>query len=134
VRLSDAETYSESLIIDSYSEVYGLKFSPNGKMLAAAAADDHYLRIWNISAGRQVGIWRGHDGQIVDIAWKPDNTAILTASSDRTARIWPVSDAELPDVIESGDHSVVLRGHLHRVGTASWSPDGKLLARKIHQG
>jgi len=85
--------------------------------------------------GTTVLILKGHTDAVLDVAFSPDGTKIVSASADITARIW---DAE------SGKGLKILKGHLNLEGrenvptwlrnqksvvrTAAFSPDGKIIA------
>lgn len=60
----------------------------------------------------------GHAGTVTALAFKHDNSQIVTGSTDRTARIWNV---------ETGDLLHVLRGHSDIVNDVDFSPDGRLI-------
>jgi WD40 repeat protein/TPR repeat protein len=67
------------------------------------------------SADSQLVIFSGHNGAVMCAASSPDDSQVLTASTDGTARLW---DAR------SGALQAVLSGHTGAVGTAVHSPDG----------
>ena len=58
--------------------------------------------------------WRGHENQIFDVFWSPDDQNIITTAGDRTVNFW---DAETQTCISQ------LKGHLNSVKTASMRPD-----------
>jgi WD40 repeat protein len=45
-----------------------------------------------------VGVATGHEGEISKLAFNPQGTRLLTASSDKTARIWDVTNAQCVQV------------------------------------
>jgi WD40 repeat protein len=63
--------------------------------------------------------WRlmlsGHEQGVVDAAFGPDGSHIVTASLDKTARIWDAAEAR---------EIAVVRGHENSVYSAAFSPDG----------
>ena len=55
------------------SEIYTLKFSPDGDYLASAG-NDRQIFFWDVSAGeapRNVGVLKGHKNAILELAWGP---------------------------------------------------------------
>jgi len=76
-------------------------------------------------AQREIMVLRGHDAAVVQAAFSPDGSRIVTASRDGTARIWDaLSGAEL----------VVLDGHSGAVQHASFSPDGRRIVTASRDG
>lgn len=68
-----------------------LHFSPDGQRLLLV--QDSQAWLCDAATGR---LWQptfGHGGKIVDAAFSPDGSRLLTASQDRTARLWPVAPA-----------------------------------------
>lgn len=88
---------------------------------------------WVPGAGKLLGILRGHKGRILSVALSPDQSSILTASTDGTARLWKPSSKV--DSYNLGNSSAVFewreaqifRGHKGPVRSANFSPDGKLV-------
>lgn len=51
--------------------------------------------------GTRIKVLRGHEGEVIFASFGPDETRIVTASLDRTARLWDVA---------TGNEIKVLRG------------------------
>ena len=62
---------------------------------------------------------RGHEGQILKIAWSPDGQTLASASDDKTVGLWDTT---------KGKHLNFLKGHSGTVNSVTWSPDGQILA------
>jgi WD40 repeat protein/TPR repeat protein len=67
------------------------------------------------AADPQLAVLSGHGDRVGFVAYSPDGTRIVTASTDKTARIW---DAR------TGAQLALLSGHDARVSTVAYSPDG----------
>ena len=73
--------------------------------------------------GESVRSFRGHDGDIIDVAFNHDGTLLATTGDDGAARIWnPATGEELHAVEQPDNHE--------RLGAwgPSFSPDGSLFA------
>jgi hypothetical protein len=64
-----------------------LAFSPDGRLLAAACAND--VRVWDM-AGKPLGVFRGHEEAVTDLTFAADGRTLATASADGTALIWDI--------------------------------------------
>ena len=49
---------------------------------------DHTVRVWEVATGKQLYVYRGHNGSINSIVWSPDSTQIASGSTDKTCRSW----------------------------------------------
>ncbi|XP_074643351.1 protein HIRA-like isoform X2 [Tubulanus polymorphus] len=115
-----------------------VRWSNNGKYLASGG-DDKIIMIWQTSrytgsstvfgsSGKLVNVetWRcnntlrGHTGDILDLAWSPNDVWLASCSVDNTVIIW--NALKFPEQIRS------LRGHTGLVKGVTWDPVGTYLA------
>lgn len=105
--------------------------------MLASGADDKLLMIWKKAQGpsgsfgtagvtKNVENWRcsatlrGHAGDVLDLAWSPQDRWLASCSIDNTIIIW---DAQSFPTIVS-----MLKGHTGLVKGVTWDPVGKFLA------
>jgi Tol biopolymer transport system component len=118
LRVWDAATGVEVVtLVDRLSSMDdSAAWSPDGLRLAAAWQNG--IKIWDVNAGRQERLLRGHSDTVRSVSWRPGGLELASGSDDRTARVWNVTTGE-----------EVLRLPGHEGGMAvSWSPDGRHLA------
>jgi WD40 repeat protein len=87
VRLWDATTWANRDELRHGSEVYGVAFSADDKLLACACANN-LVRFWNVDAGRELAELSGHKDYVHHVTFSPDGTRMVSASGDRTLRVW----------------------------------------------
>ncbi|CAL1696007.1 unnamed protein product [Somion occarium] len=97
--------------------ISSIKFSPDGTMLASAAADK-LVKIWDPEHGELLDTFEGHTEGISDIAWSSDGEFLASASDDKTIRIWS---------LETGEVAKVLKGHTNFVFCVNFNPQCNLL-------
>jgi WD40 repeat protein len=70
-------------------EVWYLKYSHNGKMLASASKDATVV-IYDTTTYKPIFRLEEHEGGITHVAWSPDDTKLVTCSHQRenVAKIW----------------------------------------------
>jgi WD40 repeat protein len=69
--------------------VYGVTFSPNGRILAAASADGT-VQLWDGHSHNLLGQLNAHAGAISSVAFSPDGRILATADIDGTVVLWDV--------------------------------------------
>jgi WD40 repeat protein len=63
-------------------------FSPNGKTLATATAQDHVVRLWDVASGTLLANLQGHLDTINRIAFSPDGATLASAATDGYVGVW----------------------------------------------
>jgi len=69
------------------AEVWSVAFSPDGKHLVCGG-QDKLIRVWDVSTGKELGQFRGHDGTVVGLAFSPDGKFLASTSIDMTGLVW----------------------------------------------
>jgi WD40 repeat protein len=70
----------------------GVAYSPDGKLLAFA--DQTRIRVWDPASGKELASFGPHPS-LVDIAFTPDGTRLVSVGNDRMLRLWEVSTRHL---------------------------------------
>lgn len=98
--------------------VNGVRWSPNGDVVAVACADGHCY-LWRINENRVTAVLSRHTDDVNTVAWSPAGDYLATVSEDGTGRIWSTEKGELLDVVLShGDHCM----------SVDWQPTGMSIA------
>lgn len=76
--------------------VQAVRYSPDGKYFASAGFDGKVF-LYDGTSSDLVGEFGSpaHKGGVYAVAWKPDNTQLLTCSGDKTCRLWNVETRDL---------------------------------------
>jgi WD40 repeat protein len=85
-----------------WSDLAGLCWSPDGRLLAGAYAET--ILVWEVRSGRIRCRFRGHAGAITCLAFAPDGKAVASGSCDTTGLVWDVTGVRsgLPPLSRSG--------------------------------
>jgi len=71
-------------------EILSLVASPDGKLLAAGAADGKAY-VWSLGEKQLVATLSEHGDWVLGVAFSPDGKFLATAGADKTVRLWDVN-------------------------------------------
>jgi WD40 repeat protein len=104
---------------DHSDAVYGLAFSPDGKLLASASAD-RALKVWDAATGKRLYTLADATDWLYAVAWSPDKKHLAAAGVDKSIRVWE-ADAEGARLVGS------CFAHEKPVLRLAYAKDGKTL-------
>jgi WD40 repeat protein/serine/threonine protein kinase len=78
------------IVINEPAEIFRVKFSPDGDILATAGATSS-VTIYEFPTGKRIGTLPGHEGNTWEVAFRDDGTRLATASNDGTINLWDLA-------------------------------------------
>ena len=72
---------------ESGAAVRGVAFSPDGSRALSGGADG-LVRLWDVSTGKQLQVFKGHTKAVNAVAYSPEGRRFLSGGDDRTIRLW----------------------------------------------
>ena len=115
VWLYDARTYQEVALMLRRS-LTAMTFSPDGRMLATAHADNP-IQLWAGHSGQHLATFTGYVTDVNALAYSPDGETLAVADATEI-RLWHA---------KTGKQRVVLQGHDGYVDNLAFSSNGKTL-------
>lgn len=103
-------------------DVLSLAFLPESWILISASQDTT-IRYWDTQTGELQRTVPAHSAAVRSLAVSPDGQTLASAGSDGLIKLW---DAKSGAPLRTLDGTITKKKY--QVVTASWSPDGKLLA------
>jgi WD40 repeat protein len=119
-----AEQQRNGILPADPSGVFGVAFSPDGKLLASADIDGT-VRLWDPVTDQRVRTIladTGPNGGVNRVAFSPDGKLLASADADGTVRLWDPLTGQAVRAIRADTGP---KGSVYGV---AFSPDGKLLA------
>ncbi|MEM7254744.1 MAG: hypothetical protein AAF493_25305, partial [Pseudomonadota bacterium] len=52
------------------------------------------MRLWDVTSGQALKVFKGHTGPIFSVGFSPDGSRLASASSDHTMRLWSVTSGQ----------------------------------------
>ncbi len=107
----DLSSYEVVKVLSGHRDgVLGVKWSPNGTMLATAS-DDRTVRTWSFSEGKELGIGKGHTSGALDVDWSPDGSLLISGSRDYKIKVW--NSTTMAELMSWSDHNCVRSVDVH---------------------
>ncbi len=118
--------------------VFGLKFSPDGKKLASAAADK-FVKVINVADGKELKSFEGHTNHVLGVDWSGDGKKLVSCGADNVLKVWDFESGEQLRTLNSATKQVTsvrwVPGRPQVVGACgdpavrAWNPDNGSVAR-----
>ncbi len=97
--METGEVLRQLVVPDRVAEPLNLAFSPDDRLLAVtyfvAPGTDPMAGLWDVTTGELVTSLVGHEADVVDVAFTPDGSRVVTVSVDATSKVWDVGSGEL---------------------------------------
>ena len=93
------------------SNVYDVKFSPDGCYLAVGSSQGIELR--DVETLKLVRLFQGHTASVLSVDFSSNGDLLASGSQDHTIKLWDVA---------TGRELHTLRGHTDNVWTIAFSP------------
>ena len=101
-----------------YGHPYGVAFSPNGR-LVAAATDIGFVVLWDVERRRLLEHVRVANTHQICISFAPDGKSLVTGEDEGAVRLWSASPLR---------EIAILGRHAARVKSVAFAPDGRTVA------
>ena len=73
--------------------VHGVRFSPDGKVIASGGADK-YVRTFDAASGDLLRRFEGHTHHVLSVSWQGNGQILASAGADGVVKIWNAKDGD----------------------------------------
>lgn len=105
----------------SFSGIYNVAFSPDGKRLVSCGTDDA-IKLWDIVTGKEIRSMTGHKDDVTAVGFSPDGRTLVSGGLDSTVRIWDAGSGK--------EIKTLGRTEFGSVMSVGFSPDGRYVAAR----
>src|SRR5260370_448062 len=95
------QTGEQLRMLEQYSSVSSVAFSPDGGLLASASRDDT-IKLWDPQTGEHLRTLEGHSDSVNAVPFSPDGRLLASPYWDDTIKLWDP---------QTGVHLRTLEGH-----------------------
>ncbi|MEA5598411.1 NB-ARC domain-containing protein [Rivularia sp. UHCC 0363] len=109
--------FDKSVFAKTFSSVFELALSRDGKLLATSHAD-RKIRVWQLTDGKNLLTLKVHEGWAWALAFSPDGKTLATGGHDNLVKLWDVQTGKCLQTFDK---------HTAPIWSVSFSPDGQTL-------
>ena len=102
----------------NFGRVFGLAYSPDGRLLASGAWDGS-IRIWSTTTGKEQLLLDAHKGPVQQLVFSPDGKLLASAGRNPGLCLWEVATGRFVKIVQP---------ELREFSDVAFSPDGRKLA------
>ncbi|KAI1718733.1 bromodomain-containing protein [Ditylenchus destructor] len=99
-------------ILGHLASIFCVKLDRTGRYIFTGA-DDNLIKVWDAQTCMLRYTFRGHSGEIADMAVSQENTMLASGSVDKTVRVW---------CLQRGSTLMVYKGHTALLTTIDFLP------------
>ena len=111
-------------------KVRTLVVSRSGKQVAVCCFDHNEVYLYDVVAGKEISVLRGHSAPVTSVAYRPDGQQVATASNDQTIRLWDPATGQQTAILKPEAASP----NLDRDSVVAYNSDGSRIASSSEAG
>lgn len=101
-----------------------------GNVLASGGVDG-MVRVWDVRCGKQVGVLRGHRGEVNGMVFRRGTMQLFTGSADRTVKMWDVGEMAYVETLFGHGGGVCAVASFAKERAVSCGRDGTMRLYKV---